>query len=1304
MELASIPNTLYGRTRETAILLESFDRVSSGQGEILLVPGAPGVGKTALVNEVQEPIQKRNGFFVTGKFDQYRQDIPYFALRQALSELCDKIQENDLEQRTGYREQILQAIGTQGQILVDLVPEFEDFLGVQPPLSEVSPQEARHRFAAVCRNFLSIICLPEHPLVLFIDDWQWADAASFELLKQLQVGTELRYLLVIVSYRSNEVSSGHPLLTTLDALQIHGVPVSTLPVNNLSIADVKAMVTDTLQPVIENMSGLVALIYSKTSGNPFFVWSLLGFLNEIQQLWYDEEHSRWQWHMDSREEAKLPVTVAELFVLKLRRFDQVVRDILCLAACLGNRFYLEPLSLVSGRDADTCRALLQSDELREIVLPPREGATKAQPDDLQGYSFRHDKLQQAAYMLIDPTDLPARRLAIGWLMLDRHVAGNLATSLFEIVNNLNAGYDLLDNRSDQFRVFEINLRAARKSFSDTAYCSALQLYRMAARFFEKPGFALALWKHHHELAMELLRERAAAEFLEGDRRQAEKCIEQAVEHSRTAFEKAQAIQILIVQHTLLARYPEAIAAGRQALAVLDIHLPDDHYEEARDAEISGVRHELKDRSVASLIDLPLMSNPEVLMAAEIMITMGPPCYRAHQRLWSVLVPKVVNLTLHYGNFPQIGYSHTAFGGLLGWVDNDYPTAREFGELATQLMANQFRTAFDQSAFYLMIGSSIRHWFKHLKHGTCDYNDAYEFGLRSGNLQYAAYAFGHNMYCRFYQGAPLPELILETQRSLEFSRTRLNQWAIDLLEGGLLIFQRLAADQPLSPELMACADDEYLCRVESHNNVQVTCIYHVLKTFGLLLAGDYEQAYIASEKAQPLIYTVGTQGLLPWPEHLFARVLIITALYNEASGQQQTDWRCELTALMERLQIWSVNCADNFEHKYLLAQAELARIDAQPATALRLYQAAICAAQQGDFVQWQGFANERMYLFCLAWDLDRFAQACWQQAYGCYDRWGATAKVKSMETEYGADLQQALAKVTDSAQLEDAAASQWSASLLDQQMELLRHYSVQMRQAKHQIELENQAASLTRAIQRLRVETAQRKQLEKELQSKNVELEHYTYTVSHDLKSPLITIQAYASMAQSDLRSGNNELAEKGLRTISDAAIKMGNLLEALLELSRAGKAMASPAAVDMNLLVADSINQMVGVLQQVEMIVQPNLPAAFGDSHRIAGVVQNLIENAIKYMGEQISPRIEVGARREGGETIYFVSDNGAGIEPDSHEAIFDLFKKLNPKSRGTGVGLALVKRIVEGHGGRIWVESQGTGYGSCFLFTLSNG
>ncbi len=405
----------------------------------------------------------------------------------------------------------------------------------------------------------------------------------------------------------------------------------------------------------------------------------------------------------------------------------------------------------------------------------------------QGIRFLHDRIQQAAYSLIEPEELPSILLKIGRMLLASLHPEQLAERLFEVVNDLNGGSVLIQDGTEQVKVVELNVRAARKAYAALAYRSALQFYRAANRFLEAPGFVELLWRDHHELAMRLFIGRAECEFLEGDRNAAEKYNQQAATHSRTALEKANVLNHLIVQYTLLSRYPEAIATGRQALAILGIKLPADGYEEARNHEIAQVRKELESCSVPSLLELPVMSSPEMLMAAKILITMGPPCY-GHTKAMGRDCTKSGNLTIHYGNIPQVGYSHTAFGGLLGWVDNDYATAKAFSGLATRLMTDTFRSPSDQSVFYLMIGSSIRHWFSHLRYGAQDYTDAYEIGLQSGNLQYAAYAFGHNMYCRFYQGIPLADLIQETKRSLEFSRTRRNQWAIDLLEGGLKSFR------------------------------------------------------------------------------------------------------------------------------------------------------------------------------------------------------------------------------------------------------------------------------------------------------------------------------------------------------------------------------------------------------------------------------------------------------------------------------------------------------------------------------------
>jgi diguanylate cyclase (GGDEF)-like protein/PAS domain S-box-containing protein len=678
----------------------------------------------------------------------------------------------------------------------------------------------------------------------------------------------------------------------------------------------------------------------------------------------------------------------------------------------------------------------------------------------------------------------------------------LAEQLFEVVINLNAGCHLIEDAAEQVKLVELNLTAARKAYAATAYRSALQFYRAASRFLETPGFAGQLWRDRHELIMSLFKEWAGCEFLEGILAEAENCIQQAVAHAGTAIEQADALSILIVQYTLLARYPEAIAAGRRALATLGISLPEAGYEEARNDEIAQVRQELGSRPVSALSELPVMSQPEMLMVSRILITMGPPCYRSDQRLWGVLVPRVVNLTLRYGNIPQIGYSHTAFGGLLAWVDDDYATAKEFGELATRLMTGTFRSPSDQSVFYLMIGSSIRHWFKHLRHGTQDYRDAYEIGLRSGNLQYAAYAFGHDMYCRFYQGVPLAGLIQETQRSLAFGRTRHNQWAIDLLEGGLEIFGGLSGESPASKGNDRWSEAEFLRRVADYHNIQVTCIYKVLKTFSLLVSGDHENALALSDETEPLIYTVGTQGLLPWPEHVFARLLIFTALYAKAEERRQTRWRAELDRMLGRLRIWADNCPENFEHKYFLAAAELARIDGRRFEAMELYDRAVEAAQAGNFLQWVGLANERAYNFWLECGNERLAQVYWQQAYVCFDRWGAAAKVGSMETAYREVVAGIFPAGDSSGQPAGKLERQSRDALAERQIGHLRNHAFQVQQAKLQVEATTQAEELAHAMQRVRVEIAERKRAEQALRDSAGKLRLFadnvpTMTVSYD---------------------------------------------------------------------------------------------------------------------------------------------------------------------------------------------------------------
>jgi PAS domain S-box-containing protein len=1077
--MLQFPSKLYGRDQDIQTLLVSFQQVCVGSGKIQLVAGHSGVGKTVLVREMRESVGYSNGFFLEGKFNQYQQDIPYFAIRQALAGLCIELGQDDVLQRQRWKTQLLQAVGNQGQLLVDLVPELEALIGKQPPIAEISPLEARCRFETVFREFFKVLCRPEHPVVLFIDDWQWADAASIDLLTKLQVDSSLRYLMVIVSYRDNEVDAAHPLIAAIAELKSLNVPLDVLEVHTLTQLEVQALLTDVLQPALDDLLELAALVFRRTAGNPFFTKTLIEYLYDQGLIQFEAKQSRWIWHSRDIVEAELPADLIELFARKLQQLAAGHRKLLAFAACLGHRFDLATLVIIGDWSVEQCRQYLTAPVTQGLLMPVHGVLPES-------WLFLHDRVQQAAYGFIHPAELPAVRLDIGRRLLTHLSREQLSERIFQVVDHLNTGYQLIQNAEEQIQVLSLNVEAARKAYTATAYRTALQFLRAAARFLERPGFSERLWANHHSLAMQLYLAQADAEFLEGNRSESENCVHQAVAHAANNIEKAEALNVLIVHFTLLARYPEAIAAGREALAVLGIMLPEQDFNTFRDIEIEQLRQALNTSSVADLFQLPVMTDPEICTATKLLITMGPPCYRSHQRLWSVIVPKVVNLTIRYGNIPQIGYSHTAFGGLLGWVANDYATAKAFGELATRLMTSTFDSLSYQSVFYLMSGSSLRHWFEHLKFGSRDYALAYETGSRSGNLQYAAYAFGHNMYCQFYQGTPLPELIQESQRSLEFSQTRVNQWAIDLLMGGLKLFDFLADTS--SQDIDGEWEQDYLREVDDHYNIQVKCIYLELKAFSCLILGQFTDALALSDQVEPLIYTVGTQGLLPWPEHVFSRALIISALYSDAPLEQQETWLVALNNTREQLAIWASWCPDNFAHKHAFITGEIARLNGQRLEALKFYHQAATSAAAGGFLQWAGLANERAAILFEACGQGRLANLYWQQAYSCFYRWGASRKLQALETAYRnfltKDLQTSLELGVDTA-IDDPTLH---TELLVKQLQQLRRPLEELAYVNLQRESLYQSEELVAATERLRVEVAERKHAEHQLQLHHEQLE------------------------------------------------------------------------------------------------------------------------------------------------------------------------------------------------------------------------
>ncbi|MFW5829258.1 MAG: AAA family ATPase [Planctomycetota bacterium] len=1055
---APLTDALYGRQREMQALRESFFAISRGEGRVVLVPGHSGSGKTALVTSLDDHIQEKHGWFAKGKFNQYQADEPYLAIRQALLHIWQQMRNAPEEQAESWVTTIRDALGDFGHVLADLLPELAPYVQDKQAPSGINPQEARHRFVRVVRTFLKIICRPEHPVVLFLDDWQWADSGSIELLRQLEIGTEVRYLLLVVAYRDEEVGPDHPLHVAMGSLERRGPPLVTIPVRNLALGDVRALIHGTLGSQLIHGDQFTSLVYEVSAGNPLHILAFLDYLMHWRLLWQEPSDNEWRWRIDREQ---IPVDIVDLFVRRLRRYDEARLHVLSMAACLGNTFDITSLAVISGSSVVDCRHLLQQAVTDGFVLSPSH--MPAASKSARHYTFAHDRIQQAAFQLIPLAQRPRVHMDIAHLLMLALQPQERDQRLFELVGHLNQGRSLLESDAERIDLIHMNEAAAQKARAATAYASMRHYFATAVSLAaDLDGGVAALLEHDHQLTIAIQMGLGEGEFLEGNPQAGEQAIRQAAAWASLPIERGEIMNALIVNLTLLARYQEAIGTGRQALADLGVQLPETEFEKARDIAIDAVYQALAGRDISLLADDPSMDDAGMRTATKLLITMGPPCYRTHQRLWSVIVPLVVRITIEYGLIPEIGYSHTAFGGLLGWVRNDYADARAFAQVAMRVMQERFEQPNYQSMFYLMLGSSSRHWFEHPRMASEDYRQAYEIGLRSGNLQYAAYGYGHDMYCAFFRGVGIPALIAQTRHALAFSTSRLNIWAIDLLSGGMSLFKALS--EQTDGASFAIDDDAYRRHVDDNHNVQVQAIYLIIKSQCLLFLGQIERALNTSREAEDLLYTVGTQGLMPWPEHVLTRFLILAAV-SRSQDSMPPERRRELMAILRQLEIWSQWSPECYTCKLLLARAEMASLEQDEPSAARLYDEAIAAALAQDFTQWAAFANECASRFWRRRGKERMAQVYWQQAYNDYHRWGAQAKLAHMESQH---LQLLLPERNGDVD------SQTVELIGQKQLSLLRSQALQGQEVDTGREMTELVDELALATERLRVEIAEHK--------------------------------------------------------------------------------------------------------------------------------------------------------------------------------------------------------------------------------------
>ena len=1001
-----IANKLYGRDDELKILMDAFGEAEKGRPSLLLVTGAPGIGKSSLIQEIYKPVAGKKGFFVSGKFEQREKNIPYSALLQAFRVLARQLLSETPAQQKIWKESLLLALGANARIIIDLVPDLGRILGDQPSVLPLNPVESQNRFLFVVREFIKTFAKKEHPLVIFLDDLQWADISTLELLKFLLNSSELTHILCIGAYRNAEIQDNHALLSILDELQKSmqeaGLFYRSVLLNPLDEKTVNRLLSDTFSCVPEKSAPLSALIFKKTRGNPFFTNQLLHSLYSKNVFQYEPSIAQWTWNLEKTEKEGMSDNVIDLLVLKLSLFSEHTLTVLKIAACIGNYFNLRTVSRVYGQTVSAVGSGLWDAIEKELILPLNNNYRllniQQSNFDLSvidfAFAFQHDRIQQAVYSLISDDERSMLHYRIGQDLLRLCDLATKKDMLFELVNHLNLGREMFQTVEQRTELADLNFQAGEKALMSTAF-------QTAAGYFEAGKVLLSAeeWKANPARYFEFSIAQAEALFLSADLENANTLCAELFGVASTRLEKCRVHDIQSRILEFQGNLPASINEIRKSLILLDMSFPEDPQEiHAKLGEgIGKMMQGLAQTPIAELVNLKEMTDEEKLMAMKLLYQVIPAAIQCEPMLYFLSALMMLDLTLSYG---VTKYSCKCFvdcGLVQATMLGDYETGNRLGDAAFALL-DKLKAESLKPAVYFVI-TYISHLRNHYKLSLTYFDMSYKIGLETGDVQHASYARAAKDHLFMSVGKNLTECKRDTENTITFLKEAHAASPLFLAEVVLYSIDKLRTipDEKIAQEF-ARRDGELMGAIQQSRNMALLWRFAQYNAFLHYILEEYEAAEKWNTLAENLIMAAVSD--FPIPDHYLLQSLLLIKKWKTSSDEDRKKILETLKLNLEKLKKWADNSPTNFLHKYYLLSAEMSVIANESLeTITGLYKKALESIGDGDFIQMSALINESIGTFWLERNELTIGKAFIRESYYLYERWDAFRKLDVMERKY-----------------------------------------------------------------------------------------------------------------------------------------------------------------------------------------------------------------------------------------------------------------------------------------------------------------
>ncbi len=997
-----ISSQLYGRDYEMDGLITAFNRVEAGSKEIAVVCGEAGIGKTSLVRQLYKPVTTKRGYFLSGKFDQLHRNIlqgvvaPFRELiNQLLSESDDNLKQ--------WKNRMLAALGPNCQVMIDVIPEVELIVGPQSPVPELEPIEALNRFRLVFQNFIRVFCRPGHPLVIFLDDVQWADNSSLQLLELIMIDPETRHLLLIVSFRDEEVDVHHPIIITLESLRKENFSSNVLRLGRLQLEHVVELISDTLHRDHLKVGQLAELIHQKTAGNPFFLKEFLKSLYEEGLIQFNSEAGGWIWAMGQIKQCAITDNVADLMVSKIQKLPPLARELLMLGACLGNQFGVNALawsvenslkSVVVGLTPAVTEGLVfpVGPYYKWIELGVLEDAGTMKIE----YKFAHDRIQNAVYSLIPDNERSIIHRKVGRTILKNVSKAYSENVIFEIVDQLNKGFELISDDQEKLELAEMNLKAGRRVKNSSAYEAAFMYFQAGLKVLGKDG-----WSEHYDITLKLYLEIAETAYLTARFDEMEKFSSVIMEKAKHLLDRVKVYEVRIQAAIALNNRVSAVKIALPILALLGERFPDNPSSLNVLTDFVKTRAVLFKHEPTELTGLREMSDQFKLAAMRIMSSVVSAAYTVTPNLFPMVMFRMVRLSVKYGIAPQSVLAFGGYGIILCARIGDIETARKFGDLALNLIKRyefgeyHARTIFIVNSFIRIRSEPLRAGLKPLK-------DAYRIGLEVGDIEYAALSGAFFCTQGYAAGKELAELEKDLdlyataigklkQRTTELLTKLYHQSVLNLMEGSENVCKLVGR---------AYNEEEILPSMFKLNERSIILATFIHKLILCYLFREYRQAIENSQIVEK--YLDGAQGTVLIPLAMFYGSLARLAVFSESDQNEKDAILKKVTTNQKVLGKWSNTAPMNYLNKFYLVEAERSRVLKDYHKAADDYDTSISLARENEYTNEEAVALERASDFYLSIGKTIVARAYMQEARYSYFRWGALSKVWHLEHFY-ADL-------------------------------------------------------------------------------------------------------------------------------------------------------------------------------------------------------------------------------------------------------------------------------------------------------------